>query len=167
MGTVPASVADMFVDLDTDPLADLPTQAGERETLMAIFRRQRDTLVLKCVDLDAHQVAWQAIDCSFLSLLGLVRHRADDERSWFGRKAPARTRWPVADGPHSSSRRDVRKETGGFNSRAQIHDLSFHFHHPRGAPSVPRLPRSSGLGQFLSRKCPPAACPPHFREGPG
>jgi uncharacterized damage-inducible protein DinB len=50
---------------------------------MAYLRRQRLTLELKCADLDAEALARRSVEPSTLSLLGLVRHMADVERSWF------------------------------------------------------------------------------------
>jgi uncharacterized damage-inducible protein DinB len=40
---------------------------------------------LKCVDLDAEQVARRSVPPSTMSLLGLVRHMAEVERNWFRR----------------------------------------------------------------------------------
>src|SRR4051794_16369800 len=81
-----SKLADMFVDPEADPRTDPASQADERTTLVGFLRWQRDTLELKCADLDAAQLARCAIDGSTLSLLGLVRHMADVERSWFRRK---------------------------------------------------------------------------------
>jgi uncharacterized damage-inducible protein DinB len=75
--------ADMFIDPEDDPRIDPPTQVGERATLAAFLRWQRETLELKCSGLDAADLARRAIDFSSLSLLGLVRHMADVERTWF------------------------------------------------------------------------------------
>jgi uncharacterized damage-inducible protein DinB len=77
--------ADMFIDPDADPRADPPTQADERATLVAFLRWQRDTLELKCSGLDAADLARRSVAPSTLSLLGLVRHMAEVERSWFRR----------------------------------------------------------------------------------
>jgi uncharacterized damage-inducible protein DinB len=76
---------DMFVDPDADPRTDPPTQADERATIVAFLRWQRDTLELKCSGLDAANLARRSVDPSTLSLLGLVRHMAEVERSWFRR----------------------------------------------------------------------------------
>jgi uncharacterized damage-inducible protein DinB len=78
--------ADMFVDPERDPRTDPPSQGDEITTLVGFLRWQRDTLELKCADLDTDQLARRAIDFSSLSLLGLVRHMADVERSWFRQK---------------------------------------------------------------------------------
>ena len=76
---------DMFVDPDADPRADPPARADERTTLAAFLRWQRDTLELKCSGLGAADLARRSVDPSTLSLLGLVRHMAEVERSWFRR----------------------------------------------------------------------------------
>ncbi len=77
--------ADMFVDLDQDSRLDPAGQADEVSTLQGFLRWQRETLELKCAGLDPEQLARRAVPPSTLSLLGLVRHLADVERSWFRR----------------------------------------------------------------------------------
>jgi uncharacterized damage-inducible protein DinB len=93
-----ARFADMFIGSDEDPRRDPPGQAGERETLVAFLRWQRDTLELKCAGLDSTELAWRAAEPSTMSLLGLVRHMAEVERGWFRRKlagqeAPSYFNW--------------------------------------------------------------------------
>jgi uncharacterized damage-inducible protein DinB len=75
--------ADMFIDDDADPRADPDPRADERTTLVEFLRWQRETLELKCVDLDPAQLATRGVEPSSMSLLGLVRHMADVERGWF------------------------------------------------------------------------------------
>src|SRR5262249_44879461 len=75
--------ADMFIEPADDPRVDPPTQADELTTLVAFLRWQRETLELKCSGLDAAQLAHRSVDDSTMSLLGLVRHMADVECSWF------------------------------------------------------------------------------------
>lgn len=77
--------ADMFVDPADDPRAEPPTRADERATLTGFLQWQRGTLELKCSGLDAASLARRSVDSSTLSLLGLLRHMADVERSWFRR----------------------------------------------------------------------------------
>jgi uncharacterized damage-inducible protein DinB len=60
-----------------------PTVADERTTLTAFLDWYRGTLATKCADLDAGQLATRSAEPSSLSLLGLVRHMAEVERSWF------------------------------------------------------------------------------------
>jgi uncharacterized damage-inducible protein DinB len=76
---------DMFVDPADDPRTDPPVRADERSTIVAFLRWQRGTLELKCSGLDAAELARRSVDPSTLSLLGLVRHMAEVERSWFRR----------------------------------------------------------------------------------
>jgi len=77
--------SDMFVHPDEDPRTDGGFK-GERATLVGFLRDQRLTLELKCADLDAAGMARRSVPPSNLSLLGLVRHMAEVERSWFRRR---------------------------------------------------------------------------------
>jgi uncharacterized damage-inducible protein DinB len=77
--------ADMFLPLDEDPRENGPTRGDERATLAEFLRCQRLTLEVKCRGLDAEQLARRAVEPSTMSLLGLVRHLAEVERSWFRR----------------------------------------------------------------------------------
>jgi uncharacterized damage-inducible protein DinB len=83
--------------------------------LVAFLRWQRDTLELKCAGLDAADLARRALDFSTLSLLGLVRHMADVERSWFRRRL-ARQDAP----PHF---RTVADPDAAFNGAAPESEL--------------------------------------------
>lgn len=77
---------DMWVDPAEDPRElDAVSTSDERSTLLDYLRRYRHTLELKCADLDAEQLARRSVPPSTLSLLGLVRHMAEVERSWFRR----------------------------------------------------------------------------------
>ena len=58
---------------------------GERATLLDYLRHYRLTLELKCEGLDAEQMATRSVPPSTMSLLGLVRHLAKVEHSWFRR----------------------------------------------------------------------------------
>ena len=76
---------DMWVDPDHDP-RDTGTQPrGERETLVDYLRSYRLTIEMKCDGLEAEQMARRSVPPSTLSLLGLVRHLAKVEHSWFRR----------------------------------------------------------------------------------
>ena len=59
--------------------------AGEREMLRAYLDFHRDTLATKCAGLSDDELRRPSVPPSGLSLLGLVRHRAEVERSWFRR----------------------------------------------------------------------------------
>ncbi|MEU8071284.1 DinB family protein [Micromonospora sp. NPDC049151] len=62
-----------------------PLLAGERESLRAFLDFHRATLALKCEGLTDEQLRRAAAPPSTLSLLGLVRHMAEVERTWFRR----------------------------------------------------------------------------------
>ena len=64
---------------------DPPLSGDERATLVAFLDWHRDTLAWKCEGLSDDQLRLQASPPSTLSLLGLVRHMAEVERSWFQR----------------------------------------------------------------------------------
>jgi uncharacterized damage-inducible protein DinB len=74
--------SNMFVSPEEDPRTDGGFE-GEHDTLVGYLRDQRLTLELKCAGLDADQMARRAVEPSKMSLLGLIRHMADVERSWF------------------------------------------------------------------------------------
>jgi len=63
-----------------------PEVAGEREALQAWLDYHRDTLLFKCQGLTGEQLALRAVPPSSLSLLGLVRHMSEVERSWFRKR---------------------------------------------------------------------------------
>jgi uncharacterized damage-inducible protein DinB len=63
-----------------------PTVAGERAALEGWLDFHRETLLLKCQGLTGEQLVKRAVAPSSLSLLGLVRHMAEVERSWFRRR---------------------------------------------------------------------------------
>jgi hypothetical protein len=79
--------ADMFTadgrPSDDDPRENGPRLGDERATLAEALRVERLTLELKCSDLDAEQLARRSVEPSTMSLLGLVRHLAEVERSTF------------------------------------------------------------------------------------
>lgn len=61
------------------------TFGDERATLFRYLDQYRATLGAKCAGLGPEQLARRSMPPSTLSLLGLVRHRAGVERSWFRR----------------------------------------------------------------------------------
>jgi uncharacterized damage-inducible protein DinB len=73
----------MFLDAGRDPREGGPRLGDERTTLNEYLRCQRLTLQLKCGGLDAGQLARRGVEPSTMSLLGLVRHMAEVERTWF------------------------------------------------------------------------------------
>ncbi len=62
---------------------DPPEVGAERPMLEGWLEYHRATLALKCEGLDDEQLRLRAVPPSNLSLIGLVRHMAEVERSWF------------------------------------------------------------------------------------
>ena len=58
-------------------------QAGEREMLTGWLDYHRATLAWKCQDLTDDQLRLRSVPPSGLTLLGLLRHMAENERAWF------------------------------------------------------------------------------------
>ena len=75
-----------FADEATAPRIDPAGLSAERELLIGFLRWQRDTLRIKCAGLDAEQLARRSVPPSTMSLLGLLRHLAGVEHSWFRRR---------------------------------------------------------------------------------
>lgn len=68
---------------ELNPRVDPPMAADEAAMLTAWLDYHRSTLALKCEGLTDDQLRLRSVPPSTLSLLGLVRHMADVERSWF------------------------------------------------------------------------------------
>jgi uncharacterized damage-inducible protein DinB len=64
----------------------VPLAADERQTLEAWLDFHRQTLLSKCSGLTEEQLRQRAAPPSSMSLLGLVRHLTEVERSWFRRR---------------------------------------------------------------------------------
>ena len=79
----------MWLPHDQDPRMQEGPTRGERECLTGYLEHYRQTLALKCDGLSAQQLALKAVPPSNISLLGLVRHMARVEHSWFRRVIPA------------------------------------------------------------------------------
>jgi uncharacterized damage-inducible protein DinB len=75
----------MWVDPDDDPRETDVEPVDERSTLVEFLRRYRLTLEMKCAGLTAEELARRSVPPSTMSLLGLIRHMAEVERSWFRR----------------------------------------------------------------------------------
>jgi uncharacterized damage-inducible protein DinB len=69
----------------TDDRVGPPLRGDERETLRAFLDYHRATLAMKCEGLSDEQLRERSSPPSTLSLLGLVRHMAEVERTWFRR----------------------------------------------------------------------------------
>ena len=75
----------MWSEPGTDPRDALEAGRGERAVLAQYLDHYRLTLELKCEGLDAEQLAARSVPPSTMSLLGLVRHLARVEHSWWRR----------------------------------------------------------------------------------
>ncbi len=75
----------MWSEPGTDPRQGLAPGRGEREVLAQYLDLYRMTIELKCEGLDAGQLATRSVPPSTMSLLGLVRHLARVEHSWWRR----------------------------------------------------------------------------------
>ncbi|GAA2651459.1 DinB family protein [Paractinoplanes durhamensis] len=64
---------------------DPPRDGGERETLRVFLDFHRATLTMKCDGLSDEELRSRSMPPSTLTLLGLVRHMAEVERTWFRR----------------------------------------------------------------------------------
>jgi hypothetical protein len=60
-----------------------PNLASERAAVQGWLDYHRATLLWKCSGLTGEQLVLRPVQSSTLSLLGLVRHMAEVERSWF------------------------------------------------------------------------------------
>ena len=73
----------------TAPVVDRPEGpniAPERVAMETLLDHHRATLLWKCGGLTGEQLAARTVPTSTMSLLGLVRHLSDVERSWFRRR---------------------------------------------------------------------------------
>ncbi|WP_030917810.1 DinB family protein [Streptosporangium amethystogenes] len=67
----------------TDARIDVPFIADENTMLHSWLDWHRETLAVKCAGLSDAQLRLRSAEPSTLSLLGLVRHMTEVERSWF------------------------------------------------------------------------------------
>jgi uncharacterized damage-inducible protein DinB len=72
------------------PRADATTVADEPAMLESWLDFHRATLLSKCAGLTGEQLKQRSTEPSTMSLLGLVRHMAEVERSWFQRRVAGR-----------------------------------------------------------------------------
>jgi len=79
----------------TDP----ELQVSEREVLRQFLDYHRATLRMKCAGLTDEQLKQRAVPTSGMTLLGLVRHLTDVERSWFRRMLDGQPHEPLYYGP--------------------------------------------------------------------
>ncbi|WP_030251358.1 DinB family protein [Streptomyces violens] len=62
-----------------------PLRGGERETLRAFLDFHRATFAMKCAGVTDEELHRRSMPPSTLTLLGLARHMAEVERTWFRR----------------------------------------------------------------------------------
>ena len=72
--------------------------APERQAVEELLEFHRATFLHKCAGLTGVQLAQRGCPPSTLSLLGLVRHLAEVERSWFRRRVAEEDIGPLFDG---------------------------------------------------------------------
>lgn len=72
-------------EFDVDPRPHSTHPDGELATYRDYLDHYRLTLEIKCAGLTAEQLARRSVPPSTLSLLGLLRHMAKVEHSWFER----------------------------------------------------------------------------------
>lgn len=78
-------------------LADGPLVGDDRPILEGFLAWERSTLLNICAGLTGEQLAQRSIPSSSLSLLGLVRHLAKVERTWFRQRAGGELIGPMYD----------------------------------------------------------------------
>lgn len=76
---------------------DGPMTGADRPILEAVLRYHRTTLLSICAGLTGEQLAARPVPPSNLSLLGLVRHMAKVERTWFRQRAQGQDLEPMYD----------------------------------------------------------------------
>ena len=86
-------MSEMWTSPEDDPRT-YGNPVGELATYREYLANYRLTVELKCVGLDAEQLARRSVPPSSLSLLGLVRHLATVEHHWFERILAQRTDRP-------------------------------------------------------------------------
>lgn len=65
---------------------DFPRAGDERASLETFLDFHRSTLLLKCSRLTGEQLVSKPLPSTGLTLLGIVRHLAENERWWFRRR---------------------------------------------------------------------------------
>jgi uncharacterized damage-inducible protein DinB len=71
-----------------------PNIADERTALQGWLDYHRATLRWKCAGLTGDQLVQRPVECSTLSLLGLIRHMTEVERGWFRRRFAGQAELP-------------------------------------------------------------------------
>jgi uncharacterized damage-inducible protein DinB len=85
-----------MIPISTAPARDEPGyDLDERGLLTSYLDYHRATLATKCAGLTGEQLVQRSAEPSTLSLLGLIRHLAEVERSWFGECLDGQPRAPM------------------------------------------------------------------------
>jgi len=104
-----------------DPV-DGPLTGADRPILEGYLNWERATLLNICAGLSGEQVARRPIPSSNLSLLGLIRHLAKVERTWFRQRAAGQPIPPMYDparGKDADFNDAVAAEAGADIARLQ------------------------------------------------
>ena len=101
----PVGYDSLWLPEEEDPRRQDEKPVGELATYRDYLHFYRLTLELKCQDLGPEDLAKQSVKPSEMSLLGLVRHMARVEQSWFQRVLKKNLDLP---------RLDADDPTGGF-----------------------------------------------------
>jgi hypothetical protein len=121
------------------------TTNGERAALEDWLRFHRETLLMKCAGLTPEQLKTASTEPSNLTLLGLVRHMSEVERSWFRRRFaglevdplyyteadPDGDLTDIADADAEADFATFRAECVAADAAAAGHGLDETFIHPR------------------------------------
>jgi uncharacterized damage-inducible protein DinB len=102
---------------------------GELATYRDYLRNYRLTLELKCQDLSPAQLATCSVPPSNLSLLGLVRHMAYVEHSWFQRALQANLDEPR---PFTGSQDHDLEFSGAVGTQECVDEAFTAWHHEIG-----------------------------------
>jgi uncharacterized damage-inducible protein DinB len=100
------TMSDMWIAAEDDPRT-YGNPVGELATYREYLANYRLTVEMKCEGLDAEQLARRSVPPSTMSLLGLVRHLAQVENTWFHRVLqgnPDAPRLYAGDGGRSDDR---------------------------------------------------------------
>ena len=162
---------DMWVDPDDDPRETDVEALDERGILLDYLGRYRLTLQMKCADLNAEQLARRSVPPSTMSLLGLVRHLAEEERHvrrvMAGEDAPMLYRTDEdRDGDWNGAIADPAVVEEAWRQwRVEVGSpISSWLESPTWAPGTPASPTSAPTG----RTCSSAMCWwPRSRSTPG
>lgn len=86
---------------------DSPTAGDEKRVLQAFLAWQRGSLLERCAGLTGEQLARRVVPPSALSLLGLVRHLAKVERTWFRERLDSQELPPLYAGARDADFQDL------------------------------------------------------------